>query len=240
MTANYVSVTFETRYQSPPTDAYRCIVRNRDDGPVPPTPSSTYYPTHSSVLRDFLVFEHVNDVIGERFVGVAGVSDIDTLSAQKLLRFTDPGVDFVAAGVVAGDLLQIHMAQPEVWSSAEYPDAGLRFMVASVIDATTIEMTTPFPAWRRNLSWSIASRGLSRASTGRTVREGAPVALDRYLDRRYQTWFGSQPDLDAFVASVKMGVDLLALAVTQAETSVANEHYTSKYPRTVLGTGIGG
>lgn len=240
MPANYVSATFETLYQSPPIDSYRVIVRNKDDGPVPPEPTASYFPTHSNLLRDFLLFEHVNDVLGERLVGVITSDDVETVYVQELNRFTDPSVDFVAAGVQAGDLLQIYMAQPEVWTSYEYPDGGLRFVVASVIDATTIEMAVPFPAWRKGLSWSIAARGLTRAATGRTVREGTPAALDRYRDRRYQTWFGSRPDLDAFVSATKMSLDLLALQVTQAEATSAQENYTSKYPRTVLGADIGG
>jgi hypothetical protein len=240
MPSNYVSATFETLYQAPPLDAYRCIVRNKDDGPVPPVPSLTYFPTHTDLLRDFLVFEHVSDVLGERLVKIMAPSEVETVYVQRLNRFTDATVDFLAAGVQAGDLLQIFMAQPEVWMSAEYPDASLRFVVASVIDATTLEIAVPFPAWRRNLSWSIATRGLTASATGRTLREGSPASLERYRDRRYQTWFGSSPDLDAFVASTKTSLDLLALQVTQAAAVSQQENYTSKYPRTVLGTDIGG
>lgn len=240
MPANYVSATFETLYQAPPTDAYRCIVRNRDDGPVPPQPAATYFPTDSNLLRDFFVFEHVSDILGERLVRVMTPADVDAIATQKLVRFTDASVDFMAAGVQAGDLLQIFMAQPEVWTSIEYPDASLRFPVAEVIDATTIEMSVPFPSWRKGLSWTIANRGLTRASSGRTVREGTPAPLDLYRDRRYQTWFGSTPDMDAFVSATKTSLDLLALQATQAAVNTQREDYTSRYPRTVLGTDIGG
>lgn len=240
MPSNYVSATFETVYQAPPLDAYRCIVRNKSDGPVPPAPSATYFPTHSNLLRDFLVFEHVSDVLGERLVRVTTPADVEAIDPQRLDHFTDATADFVAAGVQAGDLLQIYMAQPEAWSSVEYPDAGLRFVVASVVDATTLKMIVPFPAWRKGLSWTIANRGLTRAATGRTLREGSPAALERYRDRRYQAWFGSSADMDVFVSATKMALDLLALQVTQAESALAQENYTSKYPRTVLGTDIGG
>lgn len=240
MPSNYVSATFETVYQAPPIDSYRCIVRNKDDGPVPPAPSLTYFPTHTNLLRDFLIFEHVSDTLGERLVRVMTPADVETIYVQRLNRFTDPTVDFVAAGVVQGDLLQIRMQQPEVWQSVEYPDANLRFVVLSVIDSTTLEMAVPFPAWRKGLSWSIANRGLTRSSTGRTLREGSPAPLDLYRDRRYQTWFGSSPDLDAFVGATKTSLDLLALQVTQAAATTQQENYTSKYPRTVLGTDIGG
>jgi len=183
MPSNYVSATFETLYQAPPLDSYRCIVRNKDDGPVPPAPSPTYFPTHTNLLRDFLVFEHVSDTLGERLVRVMAPADVETIYVKRLNGFTDPTVDFVAAGVLPGDLLQVFMQQPEAWTSVEYPDANLRFVVSEVVDATTLTMTVPFPAWRKGLSWSIAVRGLTRASTGRTLREGTPAPLEQYRDR---------------------------------------------------------
>lgn len=240
MATNYVSSTFETLYQVPPVDAYRCIVRNRSDGPVPPVPSDTYFPTTSVLFRDFMVFEHVSDVLGERLVGVLSAADVDTIYPQKLTRFTDTTVDFVAANVQAGDLLQIYMQTPEVWTSLEYPDAALRFPIATVIDATTLEMSVPFPSWRKGLSWTIAARGLTRASTGRTLREGSPAPLDRYRDRRYQAWFGSLPDMETFIAATKTGLDLLSLEVSQLAATTGIEYYTSKYPRSLVGIDIGG
>lgn len=240
MPSNYVSATFEVGYQAPPIDAYRCIVRCRDDGPVPPVPTPAYFPTHSNLLRDFLIFEHVNDVVGERLVGIATFADITTYGVQRLNRLVDPTADFLAAGVQAGDLVQFDLSNPEAWVSSEYPDASLRFAVGSVIDATTIEFGAPLPAWRSGLSWSIEARSLTRRGTGRTVRSSAPAPLERFRDRRYQAWFGSSPDLDAFVAATKTSLDILALTATQADVDNAIENYTSTYPRTVLGTPIGG
>jgi len=239
MPANYVSATFETLYQAPPVDAYRCIVRSRDDGPAPPAPTSTYFPTEPNGLRDFLLFEHVNDTVGERLVGVATPGDFDLYEPKRLTRFTDPTVNFITAGVQAGDLLQIYMANPEVWASTEYPDAGLRFAIASV-STHVLELTVPLPAWRRNLSWGIPARGLTRAGSGRTVREGSPAPLDRYLDRRYQGWFASQPDLDTFIAATKTGMDLLGLQVTQAKSSTSTSSYTSTYARSPVTPDVGG
>lgn len=226
MSANYVSARFEKTDLSSALGKVRCIVRNLFDGPVPPSPSSSYFPTQPIDLREFFVIEYVNDVIGERLVRVAALDDITTYGVQQLTVFEDLTADFVSAGVIVGDTLTVYPSVPEEWTSEEYPGASRRFVVTSILSATRITVQTPFPSFKAGISWAITSRGISGAYTGTTRRSGLPVPLDRFRDRRMNFLFGSIPEMDAFVLATKANLDALAQASTSS--TLSSESYTSQ------------
>lgn len=227
MVASYVSARFEKADLYSLLGSHRCIVRNRDDGNVPPTPSSTYYPTAPDTLRDFLVLEYVNDVIGERFVRVATTADFVGLSPQQLTHFEVLGADFVAAGVLPGDVLTITLGVSQEWTSEEY--AGLTFIVDTVVDPEHLSVLVPFPSFKTTLTWAI-TRGAtpiaSGTANGTTRRAGMPAPLDQFLDRRFNRLFASVPELDTYVEAVKAGMD--ALAASSTSSAFTNENYTSQ------------
>jgi hypothetical protein len=227
MAASYVSARFEVADLWSTIKKQRCILRSLDDGPVPPVPTLSYFPTEPDLLRDFVLIEYVNDVVGERLVRVANINDINTYLVRRLKVFEDPTADFLAAGVQSGDTLQIYLAQPSEWTSEEYPDSLLRFTVASVIDATHIELFVPFPSFKAALNWEIPERSLIRAGTGITRRETLPVPLSWFLDRRVNMLFNSVPEMDSFIAASKASIDALAAASTSS--LMTSENYTSRY-----------
>jgi hypothetical protein len=226
VTASYISARFERSDLYSTVGKQRCILRYLDDGTVPPLPDVTYFPTAPDLLRDFLLIEYVNDVVGERLVRIANLTDINTYTVRRLRVFQDPTADFVAAGVTAGDELQISLAVPEEWISEEYPDALLRFEVESVDSATQLTMVLPFPSFKTTLNWSIAARSISGAATGVTRRETLPAPLTWVLDRRINLLFDSVPEMDSFTAASKTLIDSLARASTSSR--IASENYTSR------------
>src|SRR3972149_7026471 len=126
--SSYISASFEKDYLLT-SDLVRVIVRNRDDGLVPPVPSATHYPTHPDTLRTFIVVKFISDFVGEEFTRVAALADLAALSVLPLTTFEDAATNFVVAGVVAGDILRVLVTPTEVWTSDEYPAATFDFEV---------------------------------------------------------------------------------------------------------------
>ena len=227
MAASYVSARFEVADLSSTLRKQRCILRNLDDGTVPPVPSLAYFPTEPDLLRDFILLEYVNDVVGERLVRVATLADTATYSVRRLKVFEDVTANFITAGVQAGDVLQVFLPDASEWVSEEYPDGQLRFVVESVLDATHLQLFVPFPSFKAALNWQIENRGLIRAATGVTRRELLPAPLTWFLDRRVNLLFNSVPEMDSFVAAAKASIDALAAASTSS--LLTSENYTSRY-----------
>lgn len=225
MVASYVSARFENA-EIPALEQVRCIIRNRDDGAVPPVPSPTYFPTSPDLLRPFCVVEFVNDVLGERLVRIATLSDITFYgpSATQLIRFEATGADFVAAGVTSGDTLEITLPESTEWLSEEYPALPFQFGVSTVISPTVLEITRPFPSFKTALSWSVIGK-TSGSFTGTTRRPGI-VAGNICLDTRFNLLFNDVASLDAFVAAAEAGLDALGAASTSSTLTSFN--YTSK------------
>lgn len=226
MPASFVSARFEKTNLYAEIGKQRCILRNRDDGPYPPAPSPTYFPTDPDALRNFILVEHVDDVIGERIVRIATVSDIGGV-ASPLRDLEDLTVDFSAAGVTAGDVLQFYLPEPLEWVSEEFPDTLLRFTVSLVLSPTKVRVVGNLPSFKSGLRWAIATRSLSSVN-GTTRRTIDPAPLDQFLDSRFNSLFSNVPARDAFVEATKAALD--ALGVASTATSDPSENYTSKAP----------
>lgn len=224
MTTSYVSVYFEKTDLYTEIGQQRCIVRNLDDGPVPPTPSPSYFPTEPDSLRACMLIEYVNATLGERFLRIAALSDIDIISVNRLIDFVATGVDFTS--VLPGDLLYVQIPHPAEWTSEEYPSSTFAFEVAAVMSPTRLRVVTPFPSFKTGLSWSVPARSLSGTYTGATQREVQPSPGQWLRDTRFNILWPSVPQLDAFVASTKAQLDELGQSATS--TNLVSERYTSR------------
>jgi len=222
MTASYVSVRFEKTDLSATIGKQRCIVRTRNDGPIPPLPSLGYYPTAPNELMAPLVCEYIDDVLGERMSRVATLADLTGLPISTLTLFEDLTVDFVAAGVAPGDVLEVVSVVSSEWSSEEYPGTSFQFAVAGVLSPTQLSVSKAFPSFKANMSWEIAAIGLA-GNGGVTRRAGAPAT---FLETRFNALFNSVPELDAFVEATKAGLD--ALGTTSTSSTLTSENYTSQ------------
>jgi len=199
--SSYISVVFEKDYLST-SKKVRVIVRNRDDGGVPPNPSGIYFPTQGDDLRDFIVGQFINNTSGEQYIRIATLADLSDVNylVLPLTTFEDLAVNF--STVVMGDLLQITVPDSQLWTSDEYTDTNPHiFPIASVVSTTKITVTKPFPAFLRGATWSIPARGLSGIA-GVTLRAGTPSAgpfyfRDRRLNRLYTTTGAVSAALDA-------------------------------------------
>lgn len=224
MTASYVSARFEKTDLTSTGNGIRSIVRNLDDGGVPPVPNAGYRPTSPDALRPFLLLEYVNDAIGERYVRVCTLADLDTYTERALTCFEVVGADFVTAAVAPGDLLRLWPPNDALWASEEYPAAPFLFTVLSVDSPERLTLTAPIPSALANLSWEIAGKA-SGALNGRPRRVGFPAAGSLFKDTRFNRYHGSVAELDAYVAAVKAGID--ALAAHSTSTTLSNESYSS-------------
>jgi hypothetical protein len=225
MTASYVSARFENA-EIPALSRVRCIIRNLDDGPVPPVPGPTYFPTSPDQLRPFCLLEYVNDTLGERFVNVATLSDLGLYSyqASPLTRFVDPTADFVTAGVSSGDTLIVTIPEPTEWQSEEYPAMPFQFGVLGVTSPTEIELVRAFPSFKTNLTWSIPGR-TNGTLTGKTQRFGVSPG-NMFLDTRFNLLFNDVASLDAFVAAAKASLD--ALGQSSTASTLTSFNYSSQ------------
>ena len=225
MTSSYVSARFEKTDLSATVGKQRCIVRNLDDGSVPPSPSTGYFPTQPDELRNFLVIEYVNDSIGERLASIATLPDISTYTVRALTGFEiSGGADFVTAGVAPGDILEITLPVPERWQSEEYPSSPFQLSVASVVSSTRLTLTGPIPSFLSNLTWSITGKA-SGVGTGFPRREGFPATGSTFLDQRMNLLFNTVAELDTFVEATKESLDLLTN--TSTSSTLVSENYTS-------------
>lgn len=226
MPASYVSARFEKTNLYAEIGKQRCILRNKDDGPYPPPPSPTYFPTDPNTLRNFILVEYVDDVVGERIVRIATISDIGGASSQ-LRDLEDTSVDFIAAGVTPGDQVQFYLPQNAEWVSEEFPDALLRWTIVAALSPTKLRVVGEFPSFKSGLSWAIAARSLSSVN-GVTRRTLDPAPLDQFLDKRFNALFSNVPARDAFVEATKASLD--ALGVSSTAGNDPSENYTSKAP----------
>jgi len=223
--ASFVSARFE-KDELLVTDQVRIIVRNLDQGNVPPQPSTSYFPTDPDTLQPFVVLDFISRVTGETFVRVASLSDLDTLTNLALNVFEDTAADFVTAGVVAGDNLEITLPAAEVWTSEEYPGANpFTFAVSTVISATQLEVSLPFPAFQNALSWGIPARSLT-GTTGVTIRNTDPADSTTLLDRRFNRYFTNAVAATNFVTATK--ADLTALANESVGAGLVSESFTAE------------
>lgn len=223
--ASFVSARFE-KDELPITGQVRIIVRNLDQGNVPPQPSTSYFPTDPDSLQPFIVSEFVSRVTGENYVRVASLADLDTLTVLPLTLLEDTTVDFVAAGVVATDLVEITPTNPEVWTSEEYPGTTpFVFQVGAVVSSTQLSLTLALPAFMNAVNWSIPTRSLS-GTAGVTLREGDPANSTTFLERRFNRYFTDAVAATNFVTATK--ADLDALASESVGAGLTSESYTGE------------
>lgn len=222
---SYVSARFE-KTDLPLTGQTRIIVRNLDQGPVPPQPSGTYYPTHPDELQTFIVAEFVSRATGENYVRVATLADLTDEVVLTLNTFEDTTADFITAGVVSGDTLHLTLTSPELWTSEEYPGTNpFMFTVSSVVSATQLTITGQFPAFHRDLTWEIPDRSIA-GTAGVTIRAGNPPNSSTFLERRFNKYFTSAVAATNFVSATK--ADLIALANAKVDTDLGSESFTAE------------
>lgn len=222
--AGYISARFE-KDLLPTSNQVRVIVRNLDEGPVPPLPTAAYFPTDPDELRGFLVLEYVSDIFGENYVRVATLSDITTYTTLSLDTFEDATTDFVSAAVAPGDVLTVVQPDPELWNSEEYPSLTYEFAVDTVLSATQITLTKPLPAFAASLNWTITARSLS-GTEGVTRRNGSPAPGTVFRDVRFNRYVANALTANDYVTAVKAGMDTLSNEVTGA--GLVDETYTSE------------
>lgn len=211
--AAFISARFE-KTLLPVSDQVRVIVRSLDQGDVPPLPSATYFPTQPTAFRDFIVGEYVNDVVGERFARIASLADTTTLSVLSLNTFEAALGNFVVAGVAAGDILEVQLPDATVWTSEEYPTASpFQFLIASVVSATRLTVSQPFPSFLANATWSIPARSINNTD-GVTHRSGSPAGPVEFLDQRFNSYFLNALDAENFVIATKASMETLTNAGT--------------------------
>jgi len=222
---SFVSARFEKDELSN-TELVRIVVRNLDQGNVPPQPSTAYFPTDPDALQPFVVAEFISRASGENFVRVATLSDLDTITTLTLNTWEDLGTDFVAAGVTAGDTLEVTLTEPEIWTSEEYPGTNpFSFTISAVLSATQLEVSLPFPAFGNALFWGIPARSLT-GTTGVTIRNTNPPDTTTYLDRRFNRYFTDAVAATNFVTATK--ADLTALANESVGAGLVSESYTAE------------
>jgi len=216
----FVSYVFE-KDQLTVAPTLRVITRNRDDGGVPPSPSVSYFPTLPNELREFLVLQYLDDVLGETYVRVATLSDISTYTVRALDTFEDSTANFSGAGVGFGDILEISVVNPETWTSSEYPSSNpFQFSVLGVISPTKIQIATPFPVFAANLTWSIPLRSISGIQ-GITRRNGSPSPGTIFRDGRHNRRFLTAVDGENYVVSAKAA--LLSLVNESMGSTLVDE-----------------
>jgi len=224
MAASYVSVYFENADLYTQLGRQRCIVRNIDDGGVPPVPAPNYFPTDPDTLRGCITAEYVDDMVGERFVRIATVPDLGAYAVLPLNTFESLGAGFGV--VIPGDLLTVTIPNSVEWTSEEYPSTTFTFTVISVLSGDQVTISGVFPSFKSSVSWAIPARGLSGILNGVTRREGSPTPGTVFRDYRFNTLWASVPQRDAFVAACEAQLDALGQSSTSA--AAVSKRYTSK------------
>lgn len=221
--SSYVSATFEKDHLAT-SDQVRVITRNRDDGDVPPDPSATYYPTDPDNLQSFIVGEFIGSTVGERFNRVATTTDLATITPRTLNSLRDTTGDFIVNGVQAGDIVEVTLADTELWTSTEYPSSNpFTFQVQTVESANVLTVSPSFPSYLNDFNWEIPNRGI-QGITGSTRRDGNPSGGTEFIDTRFASFFTNAASAEEFVAATKADLDTLATDTTGA--SLVDEHYT--------------
>lgn len=228
--ASFVSAQFEIDDLSgAEPNTYRVITKALDQGNVPPSPSSSYFPTQPDDHVNFVVVEFLGDTLGENFDRVANLSDIESLDVRPLDTFeVDSGIDLQAEGVEENHILRVYKKPEELWTSGEYPGTEFNFIISSV-DTSHVTLFTSIPAHDFGLSWDIRNSSgdiLTSGSEGITRRNGIPAASSTFLDSRFNAYFTDVSAALNHRASVKAGLDALANESTELQFSL--EKYTAK------------
>lgn len=211
----YISATFE-KTLLPATSQVRVILRNRDDGGVPPSPSVSYFPTNPDDLKYNIVGQFLSRTQGESFIAIATLADLTNVSrpVRALDTLEDLATDFVTAGVDHNDLLTVTLSDVEPWNSDVYSGNPFQFTVQSVT-TTRITVTPPFPAFANTLSWAIPARSLSGIA-GVTIRNGNPGNTLFFRDSRFQRYYSTALEAETSVIAMKASLTSLATATVGA------------------------
>lgn len=228
--SSYISARFEkTSIPSVPTT--RIITRNRDDGTVPPSPSAIYFPTHPDDVRNFILSEWISNSLGEQFLNVASLSDLSTYAYKPLTQVNDTSGNLTLAQV--GDLFEIFLPDPAIWTSEEYPGVNFVFAVDSLIDANNITVTPELPSYLFDFSWEIRrltgviyttiTQGVNGMTRRPGVNYGAPP--QKFLEKRFNSYFTSEVQALDFVEATK--TEMTGLANELLSAGLSNENYTA-------------
>jgi len=227
---SYVSARFEKdSLISVPTT--RVVVRNLDNGQVPPLPSATYFPTYPDNLQSFIVAEWITDLLGEGFLNAATLADLTTYAYKPLTQIEDLSGNFALTQV--GDLIEVFLDDPTLWTSEEYPGSNFVFTVASLIDANNITVSPELPAFLKDFSWETRRLiGVSyvvqvQGSLGITRRPGVNYGSppETFLEKRFNAYFTTAVDAQNFVEATK--AEMTALSNELLGASIVSESYTA-------------
>lgn len=219
----YISATFE-KTLLPATSQVRVILRNRDDGGVPPSPSVTYFPTNPDDLKYNVIGQFLDRTSGEVFTRITALADLTNVlyPVKALNTLEDLTANFLAAGVTQGDLLTVTLSDVEPWNSAVYNGNPFQFTVATVT-TTRVTLTTPFPAFLKGLSWAVPARSIS-GTAGVTLRNGNPADGTYFRDSRFQRYYATALEAETSVTAMK--ADLTALTTATVGATLTTEVVT--------------
>lgn len=219
--AAYISASFEKTLLTT-SEQVRVIVKNRDDGDVPPAPSALFFPTDPSALQSFIVANYSGSA--ETYVGISTVAQLTSVTARALDTIEDTTVgNFTGAGVIAGDVIKITIPDPQLWTSNEYPGTNpFSFTIDAVVSATEVRLTRPMPAFYNGFTWTIDRLSLTKYA-GKTLRNGSPTP-GYFRDSRFNRLF--ETVIDAENAVIAMKADMLTLANDSAGANLTNEVIT--------------
>lgn len=193
-------------------------------------PTAVYFPTDPDNLRNFIVAEWVDDTLGEQFLNVATLLNLTAYTYRPLLQLEDS----VGFGTTqAGDLLEIFLDDPALWTSEEYPGSNFVFVVDSVIDVNNIVLTTEIPSFLKDCSWEVRRLigfvyvVITQGSNGITRRPGVNYGSppQQFLEKRFNAYFTSAVDAQNFVEATKAYMTGLANELLGA--TIVDENYTA-------------
>lgn len=225
----YISARFEKN--TLPTSGFtRIITRNKDDGGVPPLPTSTYFPTDPNSYREFIVAEWANDTAGESFIRAASftLDDFGLLEYRPMNQFEDMSGNFALAQV--NDILEVILPDSTLWTSEEYPASNFKFKVTGLIDANNVLVSPEIPAFKTGLIWelrriippSLTETVITNGTLGIPRRPGVTVPLTKFREKRFNSYFTSAADAVNFVAATKAEMQILTQELLDAEVSAEN------------------
>ena len=229
--ASYVSARFT--YATLSSGKERVITYNLDQGDVPPVPSGSYFPTSPDTLRDYIVCEYTSATIGERFVRVLTLDDLEdeTLEVAPLVFLRDTSVNFTTAGVAAGYVVRVTLASSSEWSSEEYPvNNPFEFTVLDVCDDNTLQVSLAFPSYQVNMQYDVVPSGsmvpVVQSVTGQTLREETlPSGPKYYRDSRFNVITDDAVAAKNLVTTMKAG--LSSLVNQQNLSELVDESWTA-------------
>jgi len=226
MTA-YISAKFE-KDVLPVSNTVRVITRNIDNGDVPPNPSAVYFPTFPDDFQPFIRAQYHNDVTGESVDQAAELSDFISLFYSPLNIFEDSTASL--GPVLVGDTLTITLSPTELWTSQEYPSVTFVFTVDALISATQVFIAEQFPGFQLNMTWAI-SRGISpivSGVVGATRRFGVTAPGQKFLERRFNSYFLSAIEAENFIEATK--AEMVALANEDVGVTVIEDFTAGPTP----------